>query len=57
MNVEIDENWWKLQKLKIDEKCRYQKVMKIDENGRNLNWRNKIDENWWNQHKPKIDET
>ena len=56
MNVEIDENSWKLQKLNI-EKCRYQKVMKIDENGRNLNWRNKVDINWWNQHKPKIDET
>ena len=40
MNVEIDENWWKLQKLKIDEKCRYQQVTTIDENGRNLNSRN-----------------
>ena len=52
MNVEIDENWWKLQKLKIDEKCHDQKVMTIDENGRNLNWRNtklmKIDETNWN---------
>ena len=51
MNVAIDENW-KLQKLKIDGKCRYQKVMKMDENGRNLNWRNtklmKIDETKWN---------
>ena len=52
MNVEIDENWWKLQKLIIDEKCRYQKVMKIDENGRNINRKNtklmKIDETNWN---------
>ena len=46
-----DENWWKLQKLKIDEKCRYQK------DGRNLNRQNKTDENWCNQLKPKIDET
>ena len=33
-------------KLKIDEKCRYPTVMKLDGNGRNRNWRNtKIDEN------------
>ena len=56
MNVEIDENWWKLQKLKI-EKRRYQKVMKIDENGRPKLTKHKIDENWWNQLKHKIDET
>ena len=35
-------------KLEIDEKCRYQKKLKIDENGRNLNPQNtklvKIDE-------------
>ena len=35
--------------LKIDEKCRCQKVMKIDENSRNLNW--------WNTKLMKIDET
>ena len=52
-----DENRWKLQKLKIDKKCRYQKVMKIDENGRNLHRQHKIDEHWRNQLKPKIDET
>ena len=58
MNVEIDENWWKLQELKIDKKCQCQKVMKIDENGRNIkSTKHKIDENGWNQLKPKIDET